>query len=99
MRITSKNHAKAYGLYPRKGSIAIGADADIAIWDPSITRTIRHSDLHDNNDYTPYEGIEVTGWPVTTMVRGRVIVENGVLKGEKGSGSFLKRGRSAFVPE
>ncbi len=99
VRITATNHAKAYGLYPRKGSIAIGADADIAIWDPAITRTIRHADLHDGSDYTPYEGIEVTGWPVTTIVRGRVVVENGVLKADKGVGSFLKRGKSAFVPE
>ena len=97
VRITATNHAKAYGLYPRKGSIAIGADADIAIWDPTITRTIRHADLHDGSDYTPYEGIEVTGWPVTTMVRGRVVVENGVLTAETGVGSCLKRGKSAFV--
>ncbi len=99
VRITATNHAKAYGLYPRKGSIAIGADADIAIWDPTITRTIRHADLHDNNDYTPYEGIAVTGWPVTTMVRGTVIVRDGVLAAQKGVGSFLKRGKSAFVPD
>jgi dihydropyrimidinase len=99
VRITATNHAKAYGLYPRKGSIAIGADADIAIWDPTLTRTIRHADLHDGCDYTPYEGIEVTGWPVTTIVRGQVIVENGALKARKGVGSFLKRGKSAFVPD
>ena len=99
VRITATNHAKAYGLYPRKGSIAIGADADIAIWDPTIVRTIRHADLHDGSDYTPYEGLEVTGWPVTTMVRGQVVVENGVLTGEKGFGTFLKRGKSSFVPD
>jgi dihydropyrimidinase len=99
VRITATNHAKAYGLYPRKGSIAIGADADIAIWDPSLTRTIRHADLHDGCDYTPYEGIQVTGWPVTTIVRGQVVVEDGVLKAAKGIGSFLKRGKSAFVPD
>jgi dihydropyrimidinase len=99
VRIAATNHAKAYGLYPRKGSIAIGADADIAIWDPTVTRTIRHADLHDGSDYTPYEGIAVTGWPVTTLVRGQVVVENGVLAAEKGVGAFLKRGKSAFVPD
>lgn len=99
VRITSTNHAKAYGLYPRKGSIAIGADADIAIWDPTVTRTIRHADLHDGSDYTPYEGIEVTGWPVTTLVRGQVVVKDGLLTAEKGVGAFLKRGKSAFVPD
>ena len=66
---------------------------------PTVTRTIRHADLHDGSDYTPYEGIEVTGWPVTTLVRGQVVVENGVLKADKGVGAFLKRGKSAFVPE
>ena len=89
--LTATNHAKAYGLYPRKGSIAIGADADLAIWDPTITRTIRHADLHDGSDYTPYEGIEVTGWPVTTIVRGQTIVENGRLVAPKGAGTFLPR--------
>ena len=92
--LTATNHAKAYGLYPRKGSIAIGADADLAIWDPTITRTIRHADLHDGSDYTPYEGIEVTGWPTTTIVRGQTIVENGRLVAPKGAGTFLPRGGS-----
>ena len=92
--LTATNHAKAYGLYPRKGSIAIGADADLAIWDPTITRTIRHADLHDGSDYTPYEGIEVTGWPTTTIVRGQTIVENGRLVAAKGAGTFLPRGGS-----
>jgi dihydropyrimidinase len=89
--LTATNHAKAYGLHPRKGAIAIGADADLALWDPSITRKIRHADLHDGSDYTPYEGIEVTGWPVMTILRGQVIVENGKLAAEKGIGGFLAR--------
>ena len=92
--LTATNHAKAYGLYPRKGSIAIGADADLAIWDPTITRTIRHADLHDGSDYTPYEGIEVTGWPIATLLRGQMIVQNGKLIARKGTGTFLPRGRS-----
>jgi dihydropyrimidinase len=95
--ITATNHAKAYGLYPKKGSIAIGADADLVLWDPSITKPIRHAEMHDGADYTPFEGIEVTGWPVTTVLRGRRIVENGKLLADKGVGSFLPRGRSAHV--
>ena len=98
-QLTATNHAKAYGLYPRKGSITIGADADLAIWDPTITRKIRHADLHDGSDYTPYDGIEVTGWPVATMVRGRMVVENGKLVAPKGTGTFLPRGRSAALPD
>ncbi|WP_018897922.1 dihydropyrimidinase [Rhizobium sp. 2MFCol3.1] len=86
--ITATNHAKTYGLYPQKGTIAIGADADIAIWDPALKRTIRHADLHDGADYSPYEGMEITGWPVTTIVAGTVMVEEGVLVGEKGQGTY-----------
>jgi len=82
---------------PRPGT-APGADADIAIWDPTITRTIRDADLHNGRDDTPHEGIEVTGRPVTTLVRGHVVVENKVLKATKGIGAVLKRGRPAFVP-
>ncbi len=89
--LTATNHAKAYGLYPRKGAIAVGADADLVMWDPSITRKIRHADLHDGSDYTPYEGIEVTGWPVMTMLRGQVIIENETLAANKGIGSFIAR--------
>ena len=63
--LTATNHAKLYGLYPRKGSIAIGADADIALWDPERRVTITQDLMHHGSDYTPYEGLEVTGWPVT----------------------------------
>jgi dihydropyrimidinase len=89
--LTATNHAKTYGLYPRKGSIAIGSDADLVLWDPSIVRRIAHANLHDGCDYTPYEGIEITGWPVTTLLRGKTIVDRGKLVGEKGVGTFLPR--------
>lgn len=89
--LTSTNAAKIYGLHPRKGTIAIGADADIAIWDPQWQRTITRSILHDNMDYTPYEGRVVTGWPRVVINRGRVIVEDEKLNAERGSGSFLER--------
>jgi len=68
--ITATNHARLYGLYPRKGAIMVGADADIVLWDPTLTRPIRQSDLHHGADYTPWEGFEVTGWPVRTILRG-----------------------------
>jgi dihydropyrimidinase len=84
------NHAKLYGLYPRKGTIAVGADADIAIWDPERRVKISASMLHDSVGYTPYEGRELTGWPVTVISRGRVIVDQGKLSAERGSGEFLK---------
>lgn len=84
------NHAKLYGLYPRKGTIAVGSDADIAIWDPEKEVTISIDDLHDNMDYTPYQGMKVRGWPVTTLSRGDIVVEAGELRAEPGRGAFLK---------
>jgi dihydropyrimidinase len=89
--LTSTNAAKIYGLHPRKGTIAIGSDADIAIWDPDWKRTITQSMLHDNMDYTPYEGMDITGWPRTVINQGRVVVENETLQVERGSGMFLER--------
>ncbi len=92
--VTATNHAKLYGLYPRKGTIAVGADADMAIWDPQRRVTIAHERLHDAGDYTPYEGFQVAGWPMTTIVRGTVVVEEGDLVGAPGHGVHLARGRS-----
>jgi dihydropyrimidinase len=91
--LTSTNHAKTYGLYPRKGTIAVGSDADIVLWDPKKAVTITHNLLHDGSDYTPYEGLEVVGWPALTMVRGRVVVDDGRLVGEKGYGAYLSRAK------
>lgn len=89
--LTATAPAKLYGLYPRKGAIAVGSDADIAIWDPQRTRPIRQADLHHGCDYTPYEGMEITGWPVTTIVRGRVVVHDGRLVGDRGWGAYVPR--------
>lgn len=96
VELTSTNHAKLYGLYPKKGSIGVGFDADIVLWDPNRKETIRQEILHHGADYTPWEGFEVTGWPVLTLLRGRVVAENGVILGEKGMGRILDRDRSAY---
>ncbi len=87
--LTSANHAKLYGLYPRKGTIAVGSDADFAIWDADKDVTVTWKDLHDNVGYTPYEGRQIKGWPITVVSRGRVVVEDGKLNAERGSGQFL----------
>jgi dihydropyrimidinase len=87
--LTATNHARLYGLYPKKGTIAVGSDADICIWDPDKHVHVSAGMLHDNTGYTPYEGRHVTGWPVTVISRGRVVVEDGQLKVERGSGNFL----------
>jgi dihydropyrimidinase len=75
--LTATGPAKIYGLHPRKGTIAVGSDADIALWDRSKRVTISAAMLHDKMDYTPYEGREVTGWPVTVISRGEVGVRGG----------------------
>src|SRR6516164_8508327 len=86
--LTATNHAKLYGLYPLKGTIAVGSDADIAIWDPARETEITAGILHDNVGYTPYEGRRLRGWPVTVMSRGRIVVEDGNLIASRGSGAF-----------
>jgi len=88
--LTAENHARMYGLYPRKGTIAVGSDADLAIWDPEREVTVVASMLHDNVGYTPYEGVHLRGWPMTVISRGRVVIEDGTLRAEKGSGQFLR---------
>jgi dihydropyrimidinase len=97
VELTATNHARIYGLYPRKGSIGVGFDADIALWDPKLTKTIQQADLHHGADYTPWEGFDVTGWPVTTIARGRVVYEQGRIVGDKGAGEVLSRGKSSLV--
>jgi dihydropyrimidinase len=89
--ITATHAAKLFGLHPRKGTIAIGSDADIAIWDPTKRVTINAATVQDGNDHTPYEGFEVTGWPETTLVRGVPVVEAGRVVGAPGHGQFLPR--------
>lgn len=90
--LTATNPAKLYGLYPRKGSIAVGADADIVLWDPERVATISQARLHHGADYTPYEGMEIKGWPVQTFLRGRCIAREGRVVGSKDWGGHLRRG-------
>ena len=91
------NHAKLYGLYPRKGTIVVGGDADLALWDPHRRVRVTASMLHDQVGYTPYEGRELTGWPVQVLSRGRVVVRDGQLQAERGSGQFVPCARSEWA--
>ncbi|MGB8643688.1 MAG: amidohydrolase family protein [Anaerolineae bacterium] len=91
VNVTSTAAAKLYGLYPRKGSLAPGADADILLFDPNREVTITAESLHQNCDYTPYEGFQVKGWPHTVLSRGEVIVRGGEFTGRIGRGQYLKR--------
>ena len=90
--VTSTNAAKLFGLYPRKGTIAVGSDADLVLWDPNEAREIRDADMLSNSGYSVHAGREVTGWPVLTMRRGEVVYRDGEVLGEPGSGELLARG-------
>ena len=97
VELSATNHAKMYGLYPKKGSIGVGFDADIALWDPNRKETIRQEILHHGSDYTPWEGFAVTGWPVATIARGTVVMKDGAIVGGKGFGQVLSRSPSQFA--
>ena len=88
--LVSTNAAKVMGLYPRKGAIAAGSDADITIMDPTRRGKVTASDLHET-DYTPWEGHDIFARPVTTILRGKIMVEDGELKGSPSDGQHLKR--------
>jgi dihydropyrimidinase len=87
--VTATNAAKIYGLYPRKGTIAVGSDADFVIWDPEHEVTISHAMLHDRMDFTPYEGFRVKGYPEMTFSRGEAVWRDGEPAGKPGRGRFL----------
>jgi dihydropyrimidinase len=94
--LTATNHARMYGL-SGKGKIEVGADADIAIWEPEKQVTLTAAMMKDNVGYTPYEGMTVTGWPTTVLSRGRVAVDGDKLLVQRGSGKFVARGVPAPV--
>jgi dihydropyrimidinase len=89
--LAAANVSKIYGMEHRKGSITEGKDADIAIWDPDVKRVVTAADMHDNMEFTPYEGMEITGWPTTVIQRGTVIIEDNELLAERGAGEFIPR--------
>ena len=97
VRLTATNPAKMYGLYPRKGTIAVGSDADVVIWDQDRDVTITNDMLHHNCDYTPYEGMRLRGWPAVVLSRGEVVVEEDKLLAEPGQGQFVRCDRPAVV--
>jgi dihydropyrimidinase len=92
VELTSTAAAKMFGLFPRKGTIAVGSDADIVIFDPEREQVISAATHHMNVDYSAYEGRRVRGVVETVLSRGRVVVEGGEFKGRAGGGRFLKRG-------
>jgi len=93
VEMTATNPAKLFGVYPRKGVISIGSDADIAIWDPSLTKKIRDEDILSNGKFSIFSGWEVTGWPILTIRRGQIVYRDGKILGEAGSGRMAPRQR------
>ncbi len=91
--LVSTTPAKTFGLYPNKGSIAVGGDADLVIWNPNAEMTMTRSALHGEVDYTLYEGQQLRGMPETVTLRGQVIVENRQYVGTPGTGRFIARSR------
>jgi dihydropyrimidinase len=92
--VTATNAARLFGLYPRKGTIAVGSDADLVIWEPRRQRTIRGAEMYSRAGHTVYEGREVGAFPVVTIRRGEVVFENGRVLGQPGSGQVLPRGKT-----
>ena len=91
VEVTAANPAKLFGLYPRKGAIAVGSDADLVLWDPHETRTIRDEDMLSGSGYSVHAGRVVTGWPTLTMRRGEIVYRDGEVLGEPGSGELVRR--------
>ncbi|BDH45545.1 D-phenylhydantoinase [Salmonella enterica subsp. enterica serovar Choleraesuis] len=94
--LTSANPAKLFGLWPRKGNLNLGSDADLVLFNPQLTQTLRHRDMHDNADYSPYEGFICRGVPVMTLSRGQIVWRNGQFLGQRGYGQFIHRKPFAY---
>ena len=91
VEVTSSNPARLFGLYPRKGTIAVGSDADLVLWNPNETRTIRNEDMFSGSRYSIHAGREVTGWPQLTIRRGEIVYRDGEVLGTAGSGELVRR--------
>ena len=91
--ITSTSSAKIFGMFPKKGTIAVGSDADIVLFDPAVKHVYSASTHHHHCDYSAYEGLAVTGKAETVILRGNVAIENGNVKIKKGFGEFVKRSK------
>lgn len=94
--LTATTPARLFGLLPRKGTIAVGADADLVVWDPQRRRTIDGATMESKAGYSPYDGWEVRGWPVATISRGEVVLDDGEIRAAPGRGRWLRGGRPAL---
>jgi dihydropyrimidinase len=91
VKVTSTNAAQIFNIHPRKGSVSVGADADIVVWDPAGTKTISAKTHHQNIDFNIFEGMEITGIPSHTLSNGNLVYKSGELMVERGAGNYVKR--------
>ncbi len=97
VNICSTQPAKIFGLYPQKGSLQIGSDADIVLFDPKKKFTVSQKSMHENVDYSPYNGMELSGYPETILVKGKIIIKDGKLTTQQHRGRFLQCGLPNFL--
>ncbi len=96
VRLCAEAPARTFGLWPRKGSLRVGSDGDVVVWDPERTQSFEASDLHMRTDHSPYAGMESPGWPEVVVSRGRVVARDGTFCGEPGWGRYLARDQVWF---
>ena len=97
VEVTSTNAAKIFGMFPRKGCIAVGSDADLVLFDPNVEHSISANTHHMNVDYSAYEGWKLKGKCKTTILRGKIAIENGEVRIDKGYGKFIKRNKVSGI--
>ena len=97
VEVTATNSAKIFGMYPQKGTLAVGSDADVVIFDPEKEHIISKDSHHMNVDYSSYEGWKVTGKTETVLLRGQIAIEDGKCHLKPGSGQFVKRGKTSYI--
>jgi dihydropyrimidinase len=97
VNLVSATPARLFGLYPRKGVIAVGSDADLVLWNPTAKRTLTNRDMHHGGDYTPFEGLETTGAVVATYLRGQLAFDGTTVTAERGTGTFLPRAPYSMI--
>jgi len=97
VEVTSTNAARLFGLFPKKGTIAVGSDADVVIWNPTTTQAVDSEKMETESDYSPYEGWKVTGWPEVTISRGEVVYDRGQVADLPGRGRLVECGPSQML--